>query len=162
MKIQIRKSVFETNSSSTHALCLAKNYDKENIPKIINFGIMTNEEQWTAEQNMQYRIDILFASIIGKNDYYTSRSFIRLGKLINLLTAANIIYKFNFDEDYIENNLLYIEYTDWVDIVLENEEMFLRFLTNNDSNIIEIDNDELYRRGGFENIIDKNKCDIYE
>lgn len=37
MKKQIRRGCFETNSSSTHAICIATD-DVLNIPKDIHFG----------------------------------------------------------------------------------------------------------------------------
>lgn len=37
MKRQIRKSVFETNSSSTHAICITKKKDNYKLPDHIDF-----------------------------------------------------------------------------------------------------------------------------
>ena len=161
MKIQIRKGVFETNSSSTHALCIAKKYDKKHIPEVINFGVLNNQEFWTAKENYQYRADKLFAGIIGKYEYDCAKAFARLGKLIELLKVVNIPYTFNLTEDYIENQLPYIEESLWVDIVLENEHNLMCFLFNDHSDFHEIDCDEVYREGGLETIFDKNKVDIY-
>ena len=161
MKIQIRKGVFETNSSSTHALCIGKKYDKKHIPEVINFGILNNQEFWTAKENYQYRADKLFAGIIGKYEYDCAKAFARLGKLIELLKVVNIPYTFNLTEDYIENQLPYVEESLWVDIVLENEHNLMCFLFNDHSDFHEMDRDEVYREGGWETIFDKNKVDIY-
>lgn len=160
MKIQIRKSVFETNSSSTHALCLGKGY--KITQDVLNFGVILSKDYWSAKQDYQYRADTLFAGIISKYEYNDTKPFVRLGKLINILNKLNITYTFNFDEDYIENNLPYVEETEWVDNVLESEDNFLRYIFNDYSEYIVMDRDELYFKGGWESIMDKNKVDIYE
>ena len=52
MKVKIRKNVFETNSSSIHALCIGKGYDKEHLPEVINFGVLKAQEFWTAKKTI--------------------------------------------------------------------------------------------------------------
>ena len=43
MKRQIRRGCFETNSSSTHAICIAKaGVDKESLPKSCKLLLMVN------------------------------------------------------------------------------------------------------------------------
>ena len=161
MKVKIRKNVFETNSSSIHALCIGKGYDKDHLPEVINFGVLNNQEFWTAKENYQYRADKLFAGIIGKYEYDCAKAFARLGKLIELLKVVNIPYTFNLTEDYIENQLPYVEESLWVDIVLKNEQNLMCFLFNDHSDFHEMDRDDVYREGGWETIFDKNKVDIY-
>lgn len=131
------------------------------MPEVINFGVLNNLEFWTAKENYQYRADKLFAGIIGKYEYDCAKAFARLGKLIELLKVVNIPYTFNLTEDYIENQLPYVEESLWVDIVLENEHNLMCFLFNDHSDFHEMDRDEVYREGGWETIFDKNKVDIY-
>ena len=52
MKVKIRKNVFETNSSSIHALCIGKGYDKDHLPDVINFGVLKAQEFWTAKKTI--------------------------------------------------------------------------------------------------------------
>ena len=159
MKIQIRKGVFETNSSSTHALCIGKEYDKKHIPEVINFGVLKAQEFWSAKKDYQYRADKLFVSIIC--NYDCTKAFARFGKLIELLKIINIPYTFNLTEDYIEENLAYVESSRWVDIVLKNEQNLMCFLFNKHSDFHDVDRDEVYLAGGLETIFDKNKVNIY-
>lgn len=161
MKIQIRRGCFETNSSSTHALCLGKGYAEK--PKSITFGVLTYKEYWSAKNDLQYRADTLFAGIIGKYDYDCSKAFARFGKLIKLLENAHISYSFNLDESYIEADLPYPgEEYGWVDIVLENEDNLMRYLCNDNSEYLDWDRDALYNKGGWEAVVDLTKCDLYD
>ena len=91
MKVKIRKNVFETNSSSIHALCIGKGYDKDHLPDVINFGVLKAQEFWTAKKDYQYRADKLFVSIIC--NYDCTKAFSRFGKLIELLKIVNIPYR---------------------------------------------------------------------
>lgn len=52
MKKQIRKGVFETNSSSTHAICIATD-DVLNFPKNVNFSF--GDFGWEEERYMDRR-----------------------------------------------------------------------------------------------------------
>lgn len=52
MKKQIRKGVFETNSSSTHAICIATE-DVLNIPKDIHFGF--DDFGWECDTHKSHR-----------------------------------------------------------------------------------------------------------
>lgn len=160
MKIQIRRGCFETNSSSVHALCLGKG--DFSIPESIKFGVLTLDEYWKSLNTYQYRADALFAGIIGKNDYDCAKAFERFGKLIELLKETGINYSFNLTEDYIDYQLPYIEETKWVDKVLENKDTLLRYLFSDNSNYLEYDRDNLYNRGGWEEVVDLTKCDLYD
>lgn len=159
MKVKIRKNVFETNSSSIHALCIGKGYDKDHLPEVINFGVLKAQEFWTAKKDYQYRADKLFVTIIC--NYDCTKAFARFGKLIELLKIINIPYTFNLTEDYIEENLAYVESSRWVDIVLKNEQNLMCFLFNKHSDFHDVDRDEVYLAGGLETIFDKNKVNIY-
>ena len=99
------------------------------------------------------------ASIIC--NYDCTKAFSRFGKLIELLKIVNIPYTFNLTEDYIEENLAYVESSRWVDIVLKNEQNLMCFLFNKHSDFHDVDRDEVYLAGGLETIFDKNKVDIY-
>lgn len=59
MKRQIRRSCFETNSSSTHAICIAKaDVDKSSFPNHVTFTHgdfgWENEEYWSLWSKASY------------------------------------------------------------------------------------------------------------
>lgn len=65
---QIRKNLFETNSSSTHVITIANNNEddfKNNLPETIEFNV--GEYGWEFERydDMQSRADYLFTAIVG-------------------------------------------------------------------------------------------------
>ena len=159
MKIQIRKGVFETNISSTHALCLGKKTYTTQKQDAIKFGVLTNSNYWTAKQDVQYRADLLYAAMI--NSYDTIKTLVNLGKLAKMLTELEIKYSFNTNEDYLENDIPYADNNDWVDIVLDSPDNLINYLFNDNSKFITMDRDEVYRQGGWENIVNTNKCEIY-
>jgi hypothetical protein len=65
--LQVRKSIFETNSSSTHAITIANNADddfKKNLPKELEFG--TGEYGWEFERynDVKNKANYLFTGIL--------------------------------------------------------------------------------------------------
>lgn len=160
MKIQIRRGVFETNSSSTHALCLGKNPIR--TTDHIDFGKLTDSEQWNSENTLQYRADILFAAII--RTFRGQEAFIRLGKLEKLLGELGITYTFNLGLDYLENDLPYVaeEFDDMVEMLLGDSSILERYLFDDLSSLVSEDRDSLYLKGGWGKVFDTSKCDIYD
>ena len=67
MKRQVRKNVFETNSSSTHAICIATE-DILNIPSEIHFGF--GDYGWECRElvSMQDRANYLYTALAYVDD----------------------------------------------------------------------------------------------
>ena len=87
MKRQIRRSVFETNSSSTHAICITKDgYKKRDY---IEFYI--SEFGWECDvyRDAHSRASYLITAIFDQTKDYTDE---KLQQLKNILDSNNIEY----------------------------------------------------------------------
>jgi hypothetical protein len=147
MKIKIRKGVFETNSSSTHSICISKcpiNIDTENV---INFEI--GEYGW--ENDCVNIKNYLYTAIMSFNDRFSL-----LEKFITILNNNHIEYHFQSVEiecaiydGHIYSSLKdgYIDHCDdtreFVDAVLSDEDMCMRLLFGDSFVYTGNDNDDL-------------------
>lgn len=126
MKKQIRSSVFETNSSSTHSIAISK--APVVAGKYISFGI--GEFGW--ENDTADTADYLYTAILEQNN-----SSELLNKLKDILDKHSIEYKFE-EPRYVKSS--YGEYLDYgyidhgyelgefLDAVLNNEDLLMRYL----------------------------------
>lgn len=132
--IQIRNGVFETNSSSTHSICIQKKpVDADYSHIVFNIGSYGWEER---EVNFG---DYLYTAILcldpnGRDGY--------LSRLKSILDAHRIRYEFEWPEWYESNGHRwldngYIDHYDetvpFIDAVLDDEDMLLRGLFGEDS-----------------------------
>lgn len=123
---QIRRNVFETNSSSTHSICISK--APVTVGKYIHFGI--GEYGW--ENDCVDIVDYLYTAILCMSD-----SEQLLEKLKDMLDRHSIEYEFEKPK-YIgdeENKWLdygYIDHSDdtreFIDAVLSDDDMLMRCL----------------------------------
>ena len=130
----IRQSIFETNSSSTHAICIAPTY---NINKTeVEFG--NGEFGWEVEvyRNLQTRLDYLHEMIKYNQNYEENKQ-----KIKDILAKHNVHCKFNDGEGYIDHcedtNLL-------CNLLVNNEEILLRYLFGDTYIITGNDNSDGY------------------
>lgn len=126
MKKQIRSNVFETNSSSTHSIAISK--APVVAGKYISFGI--GEFGW--ENDTADTADYLYTAILEQNN-----SSELLNKLKDILDKHSIEYKFE-EHRYVKSS--YGEYLDYgyidhgyelgefLDAVLNNEDLLMRYL----------------------------------
>lgn len=127
MKRQIRKSVFETNSSSTHSIAISKK--PVTIGKSIHFGI--GEFGW--ENDCVDTADYLYTAILEQDD----RDDL-LDRLKEMLDNHSIEYKFEepkywiaddgdkyLDEGYVDHAGGTREF---IDAVLSDDDMLMRCL----------------------------------
>lgn len=127
MKRQIRNSVFETNSSSTHSIAISKK--PVVIGKSIHFGI--GEFGW--ENDHVGTIDYLYTAILEQHD-----SDCLLDRLKAILDSYSIEYEFEepkywvadsgnkyLDEGYIDHSN---ETREFINAVLSDEDMLMRCL----------------------------------
>lgn len=123
MKRQIRRGVFETNSSSTHSICISKAPVK--IGKDIYFGI--GEYGW--ENSCVGIVNYLYTAILSMDD---SKELLK--RLKNILDKHSIEYEFEepvyYDYGYLKNG--YIDHSEdtreFIDAVLVDEDMLMRCL----------------------------------
>lgn len=129
---QIRTGVFETNSSSVHSICIAK---EKTIPdKSITF--MIGDYGWEIDTvNVP---DYLYTGILLQDDYKEL-----LAKLKRMLNRMNISYKFQTPMwDSYSNGEMYLDngridhsedVREFIDAVLNDDNMLMRALFHPDS-----------------------------
>lgn len=123
---QVRRNVFETNSSSTHSICISK--APVTIRKYIHFRI--GEYGW--ENDCVDIANYLYTAILCMGD-----SEELLEKLKNILDKYSIEYEFE-DPDYSDYGYLqngYIDHSydtrEFIDAVFSDEDMLMRCLFGN-------------------------------
>ena len=128
MKRQIRKMVFETNSSSTHSIAISK--AKPVIGKYIHFGI--GEFGW--ENDCVDTADYLYTAILEQDDRYEL-----LDKLKEILDEHSIKYEFKEPRllksnygDYSYLDYGYVDHSnearEFIFAVLNDEDLLMRYL----------------------------------
>lgn len=134
MKRQIRSSVFETNSSSTHSIAISKK--KPVIGKYIRFGI--GEFGW--ENDCADTADYLYTAILEQDECEEL-----LDKLKEILDKYSIEYSFeepeykkSFDGEYEWLAYGYVDHSyelrEFLNAILSNEDLLMRYLFG-DSNV---------------------------
>ena len=129
MKRQIRSSVFETNSSSTHSIAIPKNGVA--IGKSISFSI--GEYGW--ENACVDAADYLYTAILYAYSFTVAEE--KIEHLKRILDKHNVSYKFEDPKyktnrwgTYIESG--YIDHvnecTEFIESVLNDEDMLMRCL----------------------------------
>ena len=133
---QIRNSVFETNSSSVHSICISKNpVNISNFGSFVRFEI--GEYGWenaTVCDTASY----LYTAVLDGYEYEDAIQ--KIEELKNILDAHNIKYEFEdpewswsdwngghkyFDKGYIDHAY---DTHDFVEAVLKDEDMLMRYL----------------------------------
>ena len=87
MKKQIRKGVFETNSSSTHAICIATE-DVLNIPSEIHFGFGDYGWECKKYSSMQDRVNYLYTALSYIDDINIITKYLTF--IVNTLNAHGV------------------------------------------------------------------------
>lgn len=147
---QIRRNVFETNSSSTHSICISK------APVTPGEYISFNIGEYGWENSCVDIADYLYTAILCMND-----SEELLETLKDMLDRNSIIYEFEepkyfVDEEYKWLDNGYIDHAydtrEFIDAVLSDDDMLMRCLFGNSCVYTGNDNQESEPAG----------CDIAE
>ena len=93
--IQIRSGVFETNSSSTHSICIPKK--TKSTVNFVDFEI--GEFGW--ENESVDPASYLYTAILDAYDYDEAQE--KIAELTDILNAHNIAYKFEKPKWYISD-----------------------------------------------------------
>lgn len=146
MKVQIRKNVFETNSSSTHAICIATE-DEYKVSDELHFDWGEFGWQWETYDTEYERASYLWTAI---NDCYW-----REEQAEEIETAKNriteVLAKHGCKAEFAEPKKVhswydkgYVDHADnldkFLEYVLKDEEMLLNYLFS-DLSFIETGND---------------------
>lgn len=115
--IKIRKNVFETNSSSTHSICISKGSRIADGSKVT---FVAGEFGW--EDAVVDPADYLYTAIINSGN-----------REENLERLTDILYKHNITCRFVENGSSYIDHREelhpFLEDVLSDEDRLLRFLS---------------------------------
>jgi len=145
MKKQIRRGVFETNSSSTHAICISKNaVNEDDLPKHISFT--HGEFGWENDEHHDswIKASYLYEAICG---CYDNDKQEKLDRLTEMLKEYNIECDFAPDKDDVYGDG-YIDHcydtVDFVNAVLDDSEKLIRYLFGDSFIVTGNDNGDAY------------------
>lgn len=151
MKIQIRQGVFETNSSSTHAICICMdNLDKKKFTDTVEFKRGEFGWDFKVYKNVVDKASYLYQAICDmcsdkqKNEY--------INKLYSTLGKYGVDSSFDDrekDEDgfsigYIDHG--YNNLRNFVESVMRNEKRLLKFLFGNSEIVTDNDNTDHFQK----------------
>ncbi|MGN0005029.1 MAG: hypothetical protein ACI37Z_03565 [Candidatus Gastranaerophilaceae bacterium] len=159
MKITIRKGVFETNSSSTHAIAIARN-KVENYPESLTFKLgdfAWDEEHYILPTEKASYLYTALATYYLYTDDTGKEKFMEAIENINKVLAKKginctfehldelykesyeVLWKYDATIDHVD------ELADFIEDVLRTESRLLRYLFSFDSFILTgNDNDDSY------------------
>lgn len=152
MKRQIRQGVFETNSSSTHAICISKkNVTKEDILTFIKFNHGEFGWEFDKYDSISDRASYLYQAICelcwynNKVDY--NAVFVYIKSLCFTLSKYGVDCEFDLNHKDSEGfDIGYIDHGDrtreFVASVMHSEERLLRYLFGDSVIITGNDNDD--------------------
>lgn len=145
MRRQIRNGVFETNSSSTHAICITKaNVNKRDLPNHATF--VHGEFGWENEEysDLWSKASYLYQAICCCYDGDERQE--KLDNIVELLGKYNISCDFEPDKDDIWSGYIDHGYgtVDFVDAVLKDGDKLLRYLFGDSMVITGNDNSKGY------------------
>lgn len=159
----IRKNVFETNSSSTHAISFITEFDLGKLPHYVSFHL----DSFGWESRYVNRLDYLYTAIVVYYDHDEAEE--KINHLKQLMDEHDIEYKFYPEFDKInprDGEGYYIDHASDLGEFLEameNDTNLLRFLasgevyTTND-NCDHDDVDDPYNEG-FKTVYDYSRAE---
>lgn len=145
MKIKIRQGVFETNSSSTHSICITKSNQNIVLPKEIDFT--TGSFGWENKiySDPQSKASYLYTAILELSKY----CMLDKKPCIDFITET--LYENNVICTFTEGDYYYIDHcselVDFVTLVCHSERRLLRYLFSEESFIVtgnDNDDDGIY------------------
>lgn len=162
MKIQVRRGTFETNSSSTHAICITKSEYRHNSFSHIDFEI--GEFGWENDEydSLYNKASYLITAILSFDKDEADEN---LQKLKDILDSNNIEYTFpelkvdSWEHEgkkrYYYDINGYIDHSgetkEFVEAVLSDSDRLFRFLFGDSFIITGNDNDDSYNNRMYVN-----------
>lgn len=155
MKRQVRQGVFETNSSSTHAICISKDHDtsKLTLPDSVSFE--HGEFGWECEKlrSVWEKASYLYEAILGT--YYENGSEEKLNHLTEILNKHGIECNFEpssskyWDDGYIDH-VRADEMPEWLENMTNDDDALLTYLFGDAFVITGNDNDDDFQDTMYE------------
>lgn len=158
MKKQIRQNVFETNSSSTHSICIAKNAELI-IPKKLHFSFGEFGWEYDTLNSAGRKADYLYTGLFANERISDIK---KVGEILKAkgidISFEKATYKkgstYSYNSGYIDHSN---ELNEFLDAVCDNEETLFQFLfsplsfiiTGNDNSDMDVDINVLYEHEKF-------------
>lgn len=171
MKIQIRRNVFETNSSSTHAICITKNdINKTLLPTHISFKYGKFGWEFAVHDDTSTKSSYLYQAILScfKDDEREEKLSIIKTLLDNYDISCDFEIKkseYDWENGYIDHGDNTI---DFVNAVLSDGEKLIKYLFGDSIIVTGNDNGDEFSDYMYEGIdcyynsTYKSKFDNYE
>lgn len=145
----IREGTFETNSSSTHSICIPKEDAYMTIPKRLEINLNDYEFGWEYEEydSVEERFAyLIFGITAGWQDTYLEQSqrleklLKTIGRYVETIKVRGLdIVNYN-NQTYYETYDGYVDHAselkEMVDTLLENEDMLKRYLFSDNTFIL--------------------------
>lgn len=140
---KIRRDLFETNSSSTHSICIALE-DKLEFPKEINFKFGEFGWKYTTFDSMEDKASYLYTGLYNNDRHEDIANIVKILESKDITITCEKVKKDSWAESgYIDHS---DELTEFLNAICENEENLLSFLfsplsfinSGNDNDIMDI------------------------
>lgn len=156
MKVQIRKGVFETNSSSTHVISIRNNSVGNNYPEEVSFELGTFGWDYDHYNDTHTKASYLWTAIVclakeGGNIEgdinYSVDDFVKY--ITETLSQYNIIAKFPHNYKTMKSwNYYWIDHcelSEFLNAMMSHQDLLMSYLFDDDSILITgNDNDDNY------------------
>ena len=161
MKRQIRQGVFETNSSSTHAICISKNHDTSNLKLPDSVLFDHGEFGWECRKlrHVWEKASYLYEAILGT--YYVNNSEEQLNHLKEILNKHGVECDFEptsgkyWDDGYIDH-VGEDDMPGWLENMMSDDDVLLTYLFGDAFVITGNNNDDCFRDAMYETVAEIN------
>ena len=147
MKKIIRQNVFETNSSSCHAICICtdkKLLEEIKHPKYLYFGIGKHGWEFETLSTPEEKANYLYTGILS---CYKDKSKEKIEKLENMLSSFGCTAEFATPkwweyegEVYLDSDCGYVDHSDelkeFIDEILDNPTLLYNYLFSDNSYVL--------------------------
>ena len=155
MKRQIRQGVFETNSSSTHAICISKDHDISNLKFPDTVAFTHGEFGWECEKlrSVWEKASYLYEAILGT--YYENSVEEKLDHIKEMLGKHGIACDFEpssskyWDDGYIDH-VGTDEMPEWLENMMNDDDALLTYLFGDAFVVTGNDNSDDFRYTMYE------------
>lgn len=156
----IRKNVFETNSSSVHTICIAKDFDYNGmLPKHITFNVGGYGWGYDCLSCILERASYLYTAVL----YFDDEEKFNMNHIVDVLNGigveCTVVTPDEHDDYYIDHCC---ELYDWLNTIYNDDTMLINYLFCDKSHVI-IDNDnKFYDNDNIDDIDDDDDCKTKE
>ena len=127
MKMQIRQGVFETNSSSIHAICISKDHDVDKLDFPLSIEFVRDEfGRWNDKlSDTHEKASYLYEAILG---IYKNNADEKLRHIENVLSKCGITCSFEDSSYGYIDHVISGDLKCWIEEMMNDDEMLLTYL----------------------------------